>query len=120
LYCWAAVAGLGRFVLHGPVTGDRLALSMDREIGAGGLNGDEVPACRPGSGTTWQCEAYSSELSGTIRYDVIQRTGSSCWDALRAERDARAAELATAMPLRASGCVHRWRWTAVDLMRVCS
>ena len=115
-----AVAGLARFVLHGPVTGESLALSVDREIGAGGMVDDELPACRRDTPATWRCEAYSSELSGPVRYDVVERANSSCWDAERAERSARAVELATDLPARASGCVHRWQWTAVDLVRVFS
>jgi hypothetical protein len=114
------VASLARSVLHGPVTGESLALSMDREIGSKGADDDELPPCRLGTGPTWRCEAYSSDMSGTVRYDVVRRADSSCWDAVREAQTAREAELATDMPAHASGCVHRWQWTAVDLVRVFS
>jgi hypothetical protein len=47
------------------------------------------------------------------------RSGTSCWDAAIAERDPALTErLADAgeMPARASGCVHRWQWTVMDLV----
>jgi hypothetical protein len=120
LVALVALAGLARFAVHGPVTGGSLALSVDREIGAGGVHDDELPACRRLAPGTWRCEAYSTEMSGTVRYDVAQRGRGSCWDAERAEQRARAVELATDMPAHASGCVHRRQWTAMDVVRVFS
>jgi hypothetical protein len=115
----AAYTGLAVYVLHGEVAAKTLVLSLDREIGSGGLDDESLPPCRPREAGAWSCEAFSTELSGTVRYDVVLRPGTSCWDALLDERfDARAERHSgpSDMPTRASGCVHRWQWTVVDVV----
>lgn len=59
----------------------------------------------------WRCDVLDSERSGTATYRVAVRAGSSCW---RAQRVADHSE--RGMPRHLNGCVHRWQWSAWDLL----
>ena len=55
-------------------------------------------------------EVTDREGSGSARYTVRRRPGSSCWDAALTADSSEGGMLR-----RVSGCVHRWKWSLVSL-----
>lgn len=108
----AAFALLGRFVIHGPVRSDTLAVAVGRATGsAGELLGDAGDCRRERAERTWRCAVTDSEGSGGAGYRVRLRPGSSCWKA-RLVNDAAEGP----MPRDAAGCVYRWQWSLLSLL----
>jgi hypothetical protein len=102
-----ATALLGRYVVHGTVDRESLAVAVARESGsADDLLGGSEPCRTTDRVGVWRCRVGDSEGSGTAVYRVSIRPGSSCWDARRIRDDSEAG-----MPRRAGGCVYRWQWS---------
>jgi hypothetical protein len=89
-------------VLHGPVNGRSLYVSVEDEAGAGNVlleDENEHPKCRHTRGSPeWSCVYPLAGGSTGTTYTVRVHPDDSCWEA---ERD-RASEL----PEHISGCVH--------------
>jgi hypothetical protein len=97
---------LGRWVLHGPVTAERLQRSV--QVAAGALSSGSERCRRLRAARTWECDVSTDGGSSTVPYFVVVEPGSSCWHArvtARRYADDRAA-------LR--GCVHLWQWRVLD------
>jgi hypothetical protein len=104
---FVAYAMLARFVLHGEVNAQSLSSSVASAAGSSGRLGR--PCQRGEQDAVWVCQVYDSEASGTARYRVMVRPGSSCWDdvlVLDWSEDG--------MPRSVSGCVHRWQWSLLS------
>lgn len=100
-----AYALVARFVLHGPV--DSGSLSRSVEVAAGSSTyGTESPCRRRSTAPRWRCSVWDASASGGVTYVVRVRPGGSCWDARLVGPNGEGP-----MPLRLSGCVHRWQWT---------
>ncbi len=100
-------------VLHGPVTAERLGISVGNVTG-GGTTG----RCRPARVNDrlvegrWQCGVWLETGSSGVGYTVQMKPGSSCWTANlpgAASRDI------GDRPRRADGCVRRWEWDPLGL-----
>jgi hypothetical protein len=87
-------------VLHGPVNGRSLYLSVKHAAGAeNAITDDAKSRCNPaGEAREWTCEVDGSG-SGGGEYHVWVDRGSSCWRA-------RLVLSGAGLPRRASGCVH--------------
>jgi len=90
---------IGRWVLHGPVTGRNLERSVASEA--------KLPYSSDGcerlaAPRTWRCDI--SNDSDVETYFVRVKPGSSCWTARRTER-----EYPGDVPAE-SGCVYLWQW----------
>jgi hypothetical protein len=100
-----AFALLARFVLHGPVTEESLALSLSRASGSAdealGSRGSCQRARRSGE---WLCEVFDG--SGVVTYRV--QAPGSCWNATRTGGP-------STMPHDVSDCVHVWEWSLSSL-----
>jgi hypothetical protein len=96
---------LGRWVVHGPVTGSRLQRSVT--VAAGALSDGD--ACeRMKAPRMWRCAVSSNGGSDFADYFVEVEPGSSCWHARLTERGYPGDKPA----LR--GCVHLWQWRVLD------
>lgn len=97
---------LARFVLHGPVTGRSLVISVEEASGsAGGLLNHG--RCRPTRAPReWRCEVTDSAGSGGATYTIRLRPGSSCWDGVLTNDASEGG-----MPKTIEDCVRRWQWS---------
>lgn len=86
-------------VLHGPVNGRSLYVSVKDASGGGGpLVPDEHDVCRQAAQPLeWECSVPDPDGSGGAGYSVRVRSGSSCWDGTGG---------GAGLPERISGCVH--------------
>jgi hypothetical protein len=98
---FVAYALLARFVLHGPVTGRSLGVSVAHVSGSAPFG---PPVCERASSAQWSCSVFQG--SGNADYRVRVRSGSSCWHG-RLVGDAASA---SGIPDQISGCVFRWQW----------
>jgi hypothetical protein len=93
-------------VLHGPVNGRSLYVSVEEESGGGDLfQEDEHAECRrTARALEWTCEVPGPYPSGGSTYRVRLHPGSSCWDASgdgwNVSGDGRG------LPAHISDCVH--------------
>lgn len=94
---------LGRWVIHGPVDGHSLRVSVRHEVGDvfAGI-GDCTPAGPP---RVWLCDVSDDGGSGSVTYRVTVEPGGSCW---RASRQAFSVDR---LPKSPQGCVHLWQWS---------
>jgi hypothetical protein len=88
-------------VLHGPVNGRSLYLSVKYAAGAeNAITEDAKRRCTPaGPAREWTCSVDDRSGSGGGEYDVRVDRDSSCWRA-------RLTISGEGLPRRASGCVH--------------
>lgn len=106
-----AVAALGRFVIHGPVSSSGLAKAVTRESGsAGGILNDDA-RCRETEERIWRCAVTDQEGSGGATYRVQVEPDSSCWNATLADDYSEGG-----MPETLSGCVYLWQWRLTDAL----
>lgn len=91
-------AGLGAFVLHGPVDADSLADSVTNETGA---PADCVPTRAP---SEWRC-SLSHGSDGPSTYRLRVTAGTSCWK--RVTKSGVVVQGQTS----GSACVHLWQWS---------
>lgn len=98
----AVAAILGRFVLHGPVDGASLAVSVRKEVGS---IDDVTPCARTPRRDVWRCSMSDATSSGAVPYTVRVEPDGSCWTARRLRPDG------TPGRERAAGCVHAWQWS---------
>ena len=103
-----AVPVLMTRVLHGPVTDERLGISVGHVTG-GGTTGRCTPARVDDHlvAGLWECGVWVETGSDGIDYTVQVTPGSSCWTA---SLPSRVAHTIGDLPLRADGCVRRWEW----------
>jgi hypothetical protein len=88
-------------VLHGPVNGRSLYLSVKRESGGGSFTDAHRECRREPNPRVWLCDVEDPGGSaGGATYRVRVRPGSSCW---RGRADVHTQGL----PRRISGCVYR-------------
>jgi hypothetical protein len=107
LICIAVIAVVGTYavlasnVLHGPVNGRSLYLSVKNESGGGGLTEDAHTRCRRlRAPHQWLCSVDDPTVSaGGLDYRVNVHRNSSCWDGA-------AGSSSKGLPRRISGCVH--------------
>ncbi len=91
---------VARFVLHGPVTPERLAWSVAGETGSAAWVLDTEPHCeRAADRRRWRCTVMDSGGSGGVDYAITMRGESSCW------RGRLVSETGEVMPERADGCL---------------
>ncbi len=102
---------LTRWVVHGTVDRDSLAVSVTDVAGGSALG--YQPPCNflPGPGA-WECEVPAPSNSGQDGYLVRVTPGTSCWTATRVYDGSEGDDL----PDRADGCVRLWQWSPVDLL----
>jgi hypothetical protein len=100
-------------VLHGPVTDDRLGISVGNVTG-GGTTGRCTPARVHDHLVKgrWKCGVWVETGSSGIDYTVQMKPGSSCWTA---SLPGRAARDIGDLPVRADGCVRHWEWDPLGL-----
>jgi hypothetical protein len=96
-----------RVLIHGPVNGHTLAISVGRSSGSAGELLDDLSDCVPmAAASAWSCEVDDREGSGGVTYLVRVGLDTSCW---RATLTADGSE--GGMPRHPSGCVHFWQWS---------
>jgi hypothetical protein len=110
-----AVPVLMTRVLHGPVTDDRLGISVGHVTG-GGTTGRCVPARVDDHlvGGRWKCGVWVDRGSSGVDYTVQVTPGSSCWTA-SLPRGSYGYRNRGDLPGRADGCVRRWEWDPFGL-----
>jgi hypothetical protein len=102
-------------VLHGPVTEERLGISVGNVTG-GGSTGDCTPA-RVNDHLVagrWSCGVWLEGGSSSIDYTVLVKPGNSCWTA-SLSRGGYDDRHRGDRPVRADGCVRRWEWDPFGL-----
>jgi hypothetical protein len=108
-----AVPVLMTRVVHGPVTDERLGISVGNVTG-GGTTGPCTPA-RVNDHLVagrWKCGVWVEAGSSGVGYTVQMKAGSSCWTA---GLPSRASGDIGDLPVRADGCVRRWEWDPLGL-----
>src|SRR3954470_4703154 len=97
-------------LLHGPVTAESLATSVNDRIDVGSQIYEAAYGCRHDGRThKWVCHVPDSD-SSIVAYRVTIRAGTSCWDARLLNKSP---EQTAGMPDTASGCVRRWHWPTI-------
>jgi hypothetical protein len=107
-----ATALLGRYVMHGPVDRNRLAVSVAQATGSVDEAFGGPDPCRLTDRVgVYRCRVGDGEGSGTATYSVRLRPGSSCWDARRLIDASEGG-----MPRNPDGCVRAWQWSPQRLL----
>jgi hypothetical protein len=141
LLCAFAAPFVGRFVLHGPVNPQTLAIAVGRETNAADTSLlDKEPCGQVKVGTplkngvvgkvagklrtrasvktfgtagpgTWTCHVGDTAGAGSTTYRVVVKPGTSCWTADVIVDDSETPRHDL------TGCVHRWQWTILGGIR---